>query len=476
MKLRLFALLFACLGLAPTADALSPRRLNVLWLIAEDFGQHLGCYGTKEVFTPNLDRLAAAGVRYTRFYTTAPVCSASRSAFMTGMYQTTIGAHNHRSHRDDGFALPDGVRVLTDWLRDTGYFTANVRQFPAPIQWKGTGKTDWNFTYKDKPFDSDRWADLKEHRPFYAQVNFQETHRTFHAPKHADPAKIELPPWTPDHPVAREDWAQYLDSATELDRKVGVILKQLETEGLAEDTLIVFFGDNGQAHVRGKQFCYESGLLVPMIIRWPKGFPAPKQMKPGTVDDRLLMAIDLAPTMLHLVGAPIPAKMEGRPFLGEKAGINRDYTFGARDRCDETVFRFRTVRDERYRYIRNFTPDRPFLQANKYKEKQYPVWNLLKELHAQGKLTPLQDSYCAPSMPGEELYDLTTDPHETRNLATSSDYSATVQRLRRVLDRWIDETNDQGRRLEPASVVAAEGMTKTSPRSATGGANDEKKP
>src|SRR6185436_7706563 len=177
----IFALLLA--GVLPVWAADAPARPNILWLIAEDFGQHLGCYGTREVWTPNLDKLAADGVRYTRFFTTAPVCSPSRSAFMTGMYQTTIGAQNHRSHRDDGYELPKGVRVLTDWLREAGYFTANVREFPAGFGFKGTGKTDWNFTYHGKPFDSDRWGELKLQQPFYAQINFQETHRAFHAPK-----------------------------------------------------------------------------------------------------------------------------------------------------------------------------------------------------------------------------------------------------------------------------------------------------
>src|SRR3954464_2185715 len=265
--------LFLLLSIVSTFAA-SPRP-NILWLIAEDFGQHLGCYGTKEVWTPNLDKLALEGVRYDRFYTTAPVCSPSRSAFMTGMYQTSIGAQNHRSHRDDGFRLPRGVKVLTDWLREAGYYTANVKEFPKPIVFKGTGKTDWNFSYEGKPFDSDRWDDLKEHQPFYAQVNFQETHRTFHAPKRADPARVEIPPYYPDHPVTRADWAAYLDAATELDRKVGRILEQLEADGLADRTIVVFFGDNGQAHVRGKQFCYEEGLHVPLIVRWPKNFPAP---------------------------------------------------------------------------------------------------------------------------------------------------------------------------------------------------------
>jgi arylsulfatase A-like enzyme len=426
---------------APTAAA--PKRPNILWLIAEDLGPHLACYGTKEVWTPNLDRLAAEGVRYTRCYTTAPVCSPSRSAFMTGMYATTIGAHHHRSNR--GRKLPEGVRVLTDLLRDAGYFTANVRDLPAGMGFKGTAKTDWNFAYEGQPFDSDRWDDLKSHQPFYAQLNFQETHRTYRGAKRADPAKVVIPPYYPDHPVTRADWAAYLDAASELDRKIGLVLKQLADDGLADNTLVVFFGDNGQSHVRGKQFCYEEGLHVPLLIRWPKNFPAPKHYKPGSVSDRLLAAIDFAPTMLAVAGAQKPAKMQGEIFLGDRAAPPRQYVFGARDRCDETVFRLRTVRDARYRYIRNFTPDRPFLQANAYKERQYPVWNLLKELHAAGKLTPVQEVLCAPTMPEEELYDLDADPWEIHNLAKSPEHQEVLKRLRGALETWIKESDDQGR-------------------------------
>jgi N-sulfoglucosamine sulfohydrolase len=435
-------------------------RPNILWLIAEDFGQHLGCYGTKQVWTPHLDQLAAEGVRYTRFYSTAPVCSPSRSAFMTGMYQTTIGAHNHRSHRDDNHQLPAGVKVLTDWLRDQGYFTSNVRELPKSLGFKGTGKTDWNFTYSGKAFNGQRWEELKTHQPFYAQINFSETHRNFRAPKRADPAKVEIPPYYPDHEVTRSDWAAYLDAATEMDRKVGLILKQLAADGLADNTIIVFFGDNGQAHVRGKQFCYESGLLVPLLIKWPAKFPAPQQFKPGTVNTQLLAAIDLAPTMLEIAGATKPPAMQGQSFLGSSAAAPRQYVFGARDRCDETVFRFRTVRDARYRYIRNFTPERPFLQKNAYKEKQYPVWNLLKQLNAEGKLTPEQTVLCAPNMPDEELFDLEKDPHEIRNLARSPEHQETLKRLRLALENWIETSKDQGRVFEPADVVANEGVTK----------------
>ena len=239
------------------------------------------------------------------------------------------------------------------------------------------------------------------------------------------------------------------------DRKIGLVLEALQTAGLADDTIIIFFGDNGQAHVRGKQFCYEEGLNVPLVIRWPKNFPAPANFKPGTLDDRLLHAVDLAPTMLDIAGAPKPAKMQGRIFLGPRTEANQDYVFGYRDRCDMTVMRLRSVRDQRYRYIHNFTPQTPFLAYNEYKETQYPVWNLIKELHAQGKLTPEQDVLAQPTMPAEELYDLVSDPFEIHNLANSTqpEHQAELKKLRGVLDQWIESIGDQGRTPESAEAL-----------------------
>ena len=455
--------------LCAAASAADSARPNILWLVAEDLGPDLGCYGTKQVWTPNLDRLAASGVRFDRCYS-GMVCSPSRSAFMTGMYATTIGAHNHRSHRDDGYQLPPGVRILTDWMRDAGYFTANLVKLPPDCGFKGTGKTDWNFSYEGRPFDSSDWNELKTHQPFFAQLNFAETHRAYRAPKRADPAQVSLPPYYPDHPVAREDWAAYLDSASELDRKIECVLGQLERDGLAGNTVVVFFGDNGQSHVRGKQFCYEEGLHVPMIIRWPSGLRLPIGFKPGTIDERLIASIDLAPTMLDLAGAPKPPKMQGRILLGAHREADRKYVFGHRDRCDETVMRIRTVRDERYRYIRNFTPETPLLAPNSYKEKQYPVWNLLKQLNREGKLSPVQAALCAPRMPEEELYDLQADPYEIRNLVSSSDrqHARKLAELRRVLGEWIDKSGDQGRVPEPPQVATAEGRTKPQPAARPG--------
>jgi N-sulfoglucosamine sulfohydrolase len=431
----------------PTGNvtAAETKRPNILWLVAEDFGTALSCYGNKDIQTPVLDQLAKEGVRYSHFYTTAPVCSPSRSAFMTGMYAVSIGAHNHRTANKQ--PLSEGVRLLSQRMHDAGYFTANLAKLPASFGFKGTGKTDWNFTFTGEAFDGKNWVELKEHQPFFAQLNFHETHRDFLGPKKVDPARVTLPPYYPDHPVVREDYARYLDDTLELDRKVGVILEQLKTDGLLENTIIVFMGDNGEAHVRAKQFCYEEGLHVPLIIRWAASMVPPAHFKPGTVDDRLLESIDLAPTYLDLVGVPIPASMQGRPFLGNKVGEPKQYVFGARDRCDTTAMCLRTVRDERYRYIKNFTPEIPFFAPNNYKETQYPAWNLIKELHREGKLNPVQAELAAPQMPVEALYDMQQDPHEIKNLATSKDpvIQETLARMRGVLEKWIVDINDQGR-------------------------------
>ncbi len=418
-------------------------RPNILWLIGEDMGpEALSRAGTPQASTPNLDRLATEGVYYSHAYF-GMVCSVSRSSFMTGMHAVSIGAQNHRTQ--DRQPLPNGVRTLCDWLRDAGYYTANITRLPPELDMKGTGKTDWNFTVPGKMFDSANWDDLKSHQPFYAQVNFQETHREFKAPRRADPAKVVLPPYYPDHPVARKDWAKYLDSASELDRKIGLVLNQLEKDGLASNTIVVFFGDNGAAMVRAKQFCYEEGFHVPLMIRWPSGIARPADFKPGTINHRFLDGIDLAPTMLSFAGARKPAKMQGRIFAGTNAEPQREYVFGTRDRCDSTVMRIRSVRDARYRYIRNFTPETPLLAPNHYKETQYPVWNLLKELNAQGKLTPAQAALCAPRLPDEEFYDLDHDPDEIKNLADSKDpeVQAALKRLRTELNAWL-AANDKG--------------------------------
>jgi N-sulfoglucosamine sulfohydrolase len=420
------------------------ERPNILWLISEDTSPDLGCYGTPLVRTPHMDRLASQGALYTNAFVTAPVCSAARSAFMTGMYQTSIGAHNHRSHRDGSNVLRPPLAVITDHFRRAGYFTSNC----AGLSYKRPGKTDWNFTPAIPAFDGTDWSQRRPGQPFFAQINFQMTHREFRRDKNnpIDPDKVELPPYYPDHPVTRRDWADYLESLQVLDAEIGAALQWLEKEGEAENTIVMYFGDHGRPHVRDKQWLYEGGIRIPMIVRWPG------RIQPGTVVDDLVSAIDFAPAFLSTAGIQPPKHLQGQDFLGKRRQ-KREYVFAARDRCDGTVDRIRCVRSRRYKYIRNYYPDRPYMQFNGYKKHQYPVVTVLQVLHKQGRLTPEQASFMAATRPREELYDLQQDPHEVRNLAENPKYRRILQTHSRKLDEWIKTTGDQGERPEDPKVV-----------------------
>lgn len=453
-------------GLAMTTAAVPSRlfakdaakeRPNILWILSEDISPDLSCYGAPAVQTPNLDRLAAQGIRFTNAFTTGPVCSASRSAMITGMFQTTIGAHNHRSHRDDGYTLPEPVRLITEYFRQAGYYTANVKTAAPGVA--GSGKTDFNFQFK-KPFDGADWNQRKPGQPFFAQLSISMTHRGAHWKKvremldnPVDPAAVVLPPYYPDHPVARDDWATYLDSIEVMDGYMGKILKRLDDEGLADNTMVIFIGDHGRCHVRGKQWLYDGGIHIPLLVRWPA------RIKAGQVCDDLVSAIDISATILKIAGIEPPKYMEGKVFLKEDAkGIWRpaaqhDYIIAARDRCDETVDRIRCVRTKQYKYIRNFMPERPYTQPNEYKEQNYPMLNLMKELYAQGKLTPVQALFMAPRKPDEELYDLTADPWEINNLAASPKHQKTLKDMRAILDKWIKQTDDKGQFPEKPEAV-----------------------
>jgi len=432
-------------------------RPNILWILSEDISPDLSCYGTPAVQTPNLDNLARAGIRFANAFTTSPVCSPSRSAMITGMYQTSIGAHHHRSHRDDGYRLPEAVRLITEYFREAGYFTANVTTAAPGVQ--GSGKTDFNFQFKNA-FDGNDWGQRKPGQPFFAQLSIGVTHRGGHWKNlhekvdiPVDPDKIKLPPYYPDHPIARQDWATYLNSIQLMDQYVGKILKRLDDEGLAGNTVVIFIGDNGQCHVRGKQWLYDGGIHIPLIIRWPGKLEA-KQ-----VCDHLVSAIDISATVLKIAGIDPPKHMEGRVFLeSDPKGLwkpvsKRKYIIAARDRCDETIDRIRCVRTKRYKYIRNFMPERPYTQRNRYKEQSYPMLALMKELHAQGKLTPVQALFMSPRKPDEELYDIQNDPYEINNLAASPKHQKTLKKMRALLQEWIKDTTDSGQFPEKLSAI-----------------------
>lgn len=439
-----------------TAMALSAApflqdRPNILWILGDDVGNEIGCYGDKLVRTPNVDRIANEGVRFTHCFTTAPVCSASRAGWNTGVYQTTTNTHNHRSHRKDGFALPQGVRLVSQRLHDAGYFTANVTDIAPGL--RASGKTDFNFNVQGKAFDGTHWNQRAKGQPFYAQINFTAPHKGPVWPEArkrkalVDPRKVELPPYYPDHPVVRDEVANYLDAVNLWDEQVGGVLEALRADGLLENTAIFVFGDNGRCLLRGKQWLYDAGTQVPLVVRWPG------HIKAGSVRRDPVIALDITATTIEMAGVARPQLMHGQSLLGS---ARRTHVFTVRDRCDMTVDRIRAVRDGRFKLIRNFMPDRPYTQFNEYITKNYPTQQVIKDLHAAGKLDAVQAQWMAPRKPEFELYDHQADPHEVKNLAAEPKYKKDLMRLGAMLDRWIEETGDQGRTPESRETIERE--------------------
>ena len=446
------------------------RRPNIVWIVGENFDLDFGCYGAENVRTPNVDRLAADGVRYTNVYATSPVCAPSRSAFMTGMYATTTDMHHMRSHRNDDYRLPVGVRPITQRLQEVGYQTANVTHIGDKVV--GTGKLDLNFVNEGQLYQTKLWSDLDPKKPFFAQFNMPEAEYDIYDrksaekprvpwvgeewhPKIATPENVSPPPYYPDHLIVREDWARYLNSVSGMDVRIGWILDQLKKDGVADDTVIVFFGDNGRLEARGIHWCFDSGLHVPMVIHWPANFEPPAGYASGSVEDRVISLIDLTATTLLFAGLEVPKLMQGRAFLGSESGPERRYAFSARDRIDETQVRQRSVRDKRYHYVRNFTPGAGFPTLNRYKEKCFLVKPLMRQLMEEGKLSgPPADLMRAFDQ--EQLFDTAADPFEVNNLATSSlaEHQRVLVEMRAALDVWMVETGDRGHLVEPEEVVA----------------------
>ncbi|EPR71802.1 Choline-sulfatase [Cyclobacterium qasimii M12-11B] len=401
---------------------------NILWIVANDLSTDLGCYGNTQVHTPHLDQLAKEGIIYENFFTVGDVCSPSRSALITGMYSVSINSHNQFTKFKK--PLPTPVVPFTNYLKKAGYYVTNSKG----IQLENTGfYTGYNFSYDaEELFDGTDWRNRAPEQPFFAQVHLTYAHRPFKAdPEHpVDPNKVALPPYYPDHPLARKDWALYLETVQLLDKQVGEILERLKKDGLAENTVVFFFADHGRPHVRGKQFLYDGGIHSPLIIKWPG------QLTAGEKSDRMISNIDLAATVMNLAKLDIPDYMQGQDFLDEKTE-KRKYIFAMRDRCDGTLDRIRAVRSKDFKYIRNFHPERPYTQFNGYKKWEYPVLTLMQVMYKNGELTPEQAHFMGTYRPEEELYDLRVDPFEMKNLADQQEYQKTLLDFRGELDRWL---------------------------------------
>ncbi len=425
------------------------KQPNVLWISAEDISPSLGCYGDSYAMTPRLDQLASEGMRFTRCFTHAGVCAISRSGLITGMYPVSIGSQHMRSQ----IILPSNVKAFPEYLRAAGYWTTN------------RSKTDYNFPPPKAAWDENSpqsrdWRGRAAGQPFFSVINLVTTHESqirgkFGETLH-DPAKVVLPSYIPDTPVTRRDWARYADLLTTLDQQVAAILDQLEADGLANDTIVFFWGDHGQGLPRGKRWLYDSGTRVPLIIRWPG------KLKPGAVNEDLVCFLDFAPTMLRLAGVELPSHLHGRVLppiengitaVGSRqSAVGRQYIFGHRDRMDETYDLIRSARDTRFKYIRNYAPQRSYAQNITYMN-QMPTMQEWRRLHAEGKLSGATALHFRSTKPVEELFDTEADPHEVVNLADRPEHAETLARMRAALERWQEDVGDSGLIPEPLLVT-----------------------
>ena len=433
----------------------SEAKPNILWISCEDISPHLGCYGYEQANTPNLDRLASEGARYTHAFTVAGVCAVNRSATITGMYSTTLGTQHMRCTAK----LPSHIRCFPEYLRDTGYYCTN------------NSKTDYNFSHSKETWDESsgkaHWKNRPDGKPFFAVFNLTMTHESRIAGDEAyeqaiaklptdalvDPSRLTLPPYYPDTEKTRTDWARYYNVIATMDRRVAELLDELKRAGLYEETIVFFWSDHGVGLPRAKRWLYDSGTRVPLIVRIPEKYRTENQGKSNSVSDELVSFIDLAPTVLNLAGAKIPEHMQGRAFLGAKLSAPREFVFGHRDRMDERYDIIRMVRDKRWKYIRNYESWKPYYQYMNTPEKGATMMEL-RRLHAEEKLPAAAELFMAESKPVEEFYDVEADPHELNNFAASQDaeHKRALGRLRLAHQQWTLDTKDTGLIPEPELV------------------------
>lgn len=428
----------AALAAAPVAGCSSTKeKPNILWITSEDNSPFLGCYGDEFATTPNLDKLASEGILYENAFATVPVCAPARCSIVTGVYPISMGTQHMRSR----YPIPESIVPYPTLMRQAGYYCTN------------NSKTDYNFLGDDKSYwdECSRQAHYKnrpEGKPFFAIFNFTTSHESsVHKSiptdqlRH-DPAEVKLPPYHPDTPEARHDWAQYYDKVEDMDKQVGEVLKELEEAGLAENTIVMYYADHGGVLARSKRFVYDSGLRVPMMARFPKKYQHLATDKPGSRTDRLVTFIDLPPTLLSLAGIKKPDYMQGHAFLGKYIDKPRDYAYSFRGRMDERYDFCRTVRDKKYRYIRNFNPHRIYGQYIEYLWRA-PLTRSWEAEWKAGRLNEVQSRFWQ-AKPAEELYDSVNDPWEVNNLAQDPQYKEVLERMRGACRSWQLEIHDAG--------------------------------
>ncbi len=437
---------FLCWAGPVCAGEQGANRPNVLWITCEDISPNLGCYGDSYARTPVLDKLASEGVRYSNAYGITGVCAPNRSCLVTGVYPSTLGSHDMRSTT----RLPDFIKCFPEYLRAAGYYcTNNVKtdyNFPTP-------KTAW-----DECSRKAHWRRREEGQPFFSVFNFTVCHESqirqpdasffkntarLTPEQRHDPARVSVPPFHPDTPEVRQDWARYHDLITAMDYQAGDVLQELDEDGLADETIVFFFSDHGAGMPGCKKWVWESGLHVPFIVRFPEKYKHWSPGRPGSVCDRLVSFVDFAPTVLSLAGVEIPPHIQGKAFLGEQAVEPRQYVYAIRDRMAERYDTVRVVRDARYQYLRNYVPHLSWSQFISYTEEM-PTMKVWRRLSEEGKLNAVQARYFSPTKPIEELYDTAADPHQVHNLAGGPKYEPVLRRMRAEGKAWMMRTHDLG--------------------------------
>jgi arylsulfatase A-like enzyme len=443
--------LMSVVSLYASAAIQAADKPNILWITSEDNGPHVGCYGDTFADTPNIDSIAAKGMLYLNCWSTAPVCAPARTTLISGLYPPSTGSEHMRSMT----RLPDGFKMYPQYLREAGYYCTN------------NSKEDYNLEKPGKVWDESsrkaHWKNRKEGQPFFAIFNHTISHeskiRTRPHKQVHDPAKVRVPAYHPDTPEVRQDWAQYYDKVTEMDALVGKNLKELEAAGLADDTIIFYFGDHGSGMPRSKRWPYNSGLHVPLVVYVSEKFRnlAPKDFRSGGKTDRLVGFIDFAPTLLSLAGIKPPKNFQGYAFLGEHIAPEQPFIYGFRGRMDERYDMLRVVRDKRYIYIKNYMPHKIYGQHINYMF-QTPTTQVWKRMFDAGQLNTAQ-SYFWKTKPSEELYDLQNDSDEVHNLAKSADHQLILKKLRTAQRQLALKIRDVGFLPEHEIHARAAGST-----------------
>lgn len=483
---RLFTALLVAAASLPLLTAVEAKQPNILWIFSEDLSPYMGCYDDpiNKGHTPSIDTLASQGVLFKRAYMPAPVCSACRSALITGVMQTTTGTHQHRSSRAPGnrvdpkvfIELPDGMKTIPELMREAGYFTFNSGKDDYNFNYDrrklysvGTqknykpGMNGWqgNFATHSGSFTEDTWsARPDKDQPWFGQIMIwggKAGNRHVRKGEKMADTEVPIPPYFPDTPAHRRSWTTHYNAARGADAQIQEILDLLKADGELKNTIVFFFSDHGNNQsLRHKQFCYEGGVHVPLMIKGDH--PA---LKAGTVRRDLVSGLDISATTLAMGGAKMPDYLDGHDLFAPDFAP-RKHVISARDRCDYTIDRIRTVRSDKLRYIRNYFPERSMLQAQ-YRDHA-PTVKDLKRLHQEGKLNKYQDEFWFGVRPKEELYDLAKDPYQIHNLAKDPAFADELAKHRKILENWVKESGDKGQFPEnPIQLKATYELWKNKP-------------